>query len=200
MFTMLGFALPTALAAQGVELTPFAGFRGGGNFEVLGAAPDLQFPDAHLDGALHYGLLLDIPIGLPNVRLELSWSRQSAELDLDDVFSSPRLFDVDVDHLQVGFLYQWERGDLRPFFVGAVGVSQLDPDAPGLTTSSHGSLSLGGGTKFMVSPRFGFRLEGRIYGINTGDSQTFCDRDGCLLDSPSFLWQYEATAGLVFAF
>lgn len=195
--SMIAVSAPAPLAAAGVEVIPYAGYRAGGDFDSLLSG----IPDVELDESAHYGLAIEIPVGRPGLRLQLLYSHQRTDLDLDRVFSSPTLLEVEIDHAHAGFVYEWERGNLRPYFVGSAGISQLDPRDVRLESFSRGSLSLGGGAKFMLNRRFGFRLEGRLYGIHTQGDEVLCDFDGCAFESPNpFLWQFEGSAGLVFSF
>ncbi len=199
------FLAPAAVQAQRVEITPFAGYRSGGDFQVRGfddLGPFVE--DLDLDDAASWGLLLDLGVSR-NLQLELAFSRQETDLGLDLGFLGPveSLGDVDVDVLHLGLLYQWGRGQLRPFLVGSVGATELDPVDAGFDSETRLSWGFGGGLKVMFDRHLGVRLEGRwLSTLIDENEELFCDRFGSCYsyDSAETLDQFEVRGGLVIGF
>lgn len=202
----LALVISSPAAAQKLELSPFLGYRFGGDFEARGNAPFFfTVEDFEVDETSSYGLLLDIGV-TRNLQVELMLSRQETELRLETgVFGPPdRLFDLDVDYYHAGVLYQWTPGQVRPFVVGTLGATRLAPEPAALADETHFSASLGAGVKLLFTRNLGVRFEGRLFStvIDNSDDRIFCDRFGfCeVIDVDEYLDQAEIRGGLVFAF
>lgn len=190
----LAFAQPSEF-----EITPFAGYRLGGEFD----AEDEDFFDSGLDAEIEessiFGVILGIPLS-PNWKLELSATRQESAFIIDEGLLSPtvELGDVTLSHYHAGFAYDWGLGQVRPFVLGSVGLARIEPDFPELNAENRLSASLGGGAKVFFSPNVGLRLEGRGYWTDLGTDWE--DRYDRYDDDNGGLFQAEASAGLIFAF
>ena len=187
--------LPALAAAQKVELTPFVGFRFGGQL-------DDDFPpapaDFELDESSSAGIILGFAV-TRGFRVELTWTHQTTDL-LDDrlFFEEVELFEIDVDYYLAGATYQWTLGQVRPFVGFGIGAAELDPGAPGLASETRLAVSLGGGVKLMLTQNFGFRLEGRLLAIEINDGGRCHDCHH--YDDDNELTQGELRGGLIFAF
>ncbi|MEM7482237.1 MAG: outer membrane beta-barrel protein [Acidobacteriota bacterium] len=194
-------AAPTALA-QSFEITPFAGYRFGGEFDRF----DNDFfgigRDVEVDEGASYGVMVDFAVN-PAVAVELLASRQQTELRLEGGIFEPdaRLFDLDVDYYHVGGRYQWTPGQVQPFVVVSAGVTQLSPDNGG-SDETYFSASFGGGAKIAFSDHVGLRFEGRLFTtVVDEEDEVFCDRRFCYeYDDGEYLYQGEGIVGLVFTF
>lgn len=189
-------AFPCVIRAERVEVTPFVGLRFGGYFT------DISSPnDAELDDSSSFGLIVGFILN-PNARLELTWSRQETDLQLDGFFTSQSLFDLKVDYYHIGSVYQWDRGKAWPFLGISAGLTRLEPEDPGLDTENNFSVSLGGGIKYFFREQIGIRLEGRGYTTFLGSSGGLaCGSFGCFsYGDTDILWQFEARAGVTLAF
>ena len=190
---------PQALLAQSnFELSPFIGYRLGGELDNFDVNETFDFDESD-----SYGVVLDFRVA-PGAYVEVLFSSQETELEQDSglFFGDLPLFEIDVDYWHVGGLYQWELGQVIPYVVGTAGITELDPQVPGLSSETRPSIGFGGGVKIMFGDHFGVRLEGR--GFTTfidSDSETFCNNFGCYgFRDTDYLWQFEARGGLVFAF
>jgi len=197
---LIVFVLLGAMAAQAqVEITPFAGYRIGGDLE------DFDFAGVDLDDSESYGLVVDIDVG-GGFQVELMYGNQDTALTSSRLFEPDTILDLEVEYIHGGVLYQWEPGgDVLPFIVGTIGVTRLIPDGPGYVTEDRFSGSIGGGVKLMISDHIGFRFEGRGFStvVDDGDD-AFCERGDrdCYryrYDN-EILWQLEARAGLILRF
>lgn len=201
LFILALFLIPALAVAQPsrFEITPFAGYRLGGEFN---AADNDLFDDdldAEIEESAIYGVIFGIPLGL-NWKLELLASRQESTFIIDEGLFAPteELGDVTLSFYHAGFTYEWGLGQVNPFITGTLGLARIQPDFPELNAENRFSGSLGGGAKIFFSPNVGLRLEGRGYWTDLGtDWRDRYDR----YDSDSDgLFQAEASAGLIFAF
>lgn len=181
--------------AQTVELTPFGGYRFGGDLFESAAGTSLD-----TDGAPAVGLLLDIFL-TPDRSVTFLYSHQEARVDDEfapaDGSGGPR---IAVDHWQLGGTQSYGRGAVLPFVTGGLGATWFSGDAD---SELRFSMSGGGGVKLMPARHVGVRLEGRIYAVFVdGESRgSICTSGNCLIGlSVSVAWQAEFTAGVVLAF
>jgi hypothetical protein len=191
---VLAFDVMT-VSAQTLEISPFVGYRFGGDFfeRVSGQPVDLDGAPAIggvVNVAMHDGLFFE---GL--------FTHQDAEVSVPGgPLSPPTRFRVTVDHWLGGGLQEFGQGRARPFLTGLLGLTRY---------GGHGDneirfvLSAGGGMKLRPTRHLGGRVDGRVHA-------TFADIDGrTIVCSPGFclvalstdvVWQAEFSAGLVIAF
>ncbi len=167
----------TAIADAGTgarfELTPFAGYGFGGDFEDLETGAELE-----LDEAGAFGLILDIAADA-TTQWEVLYLQQRTELDAGDLFSEQPIIDVDVHYLHAGGTYLLDGDRVQPYVAGSLGLSRLDPGPGGLDAENYFSLSLGVGLRLRPRERIGLRLEGRWFGTFVdSDSAVFCQSGG----------------------
>ena len=181
-----------------LEITPFAGYRMGGDFDI--GTTDLE---ADLDDHGSFALAFDIARDEYS-QYELFYSRQDSQLARDSPLGQ---IGVQVEYLQIGgTLAVSDMPLFTPYIVATAGVTRFSPDAPGTDDSSHFSFSLGGGLRFPLSQRFSLRLEarGHLTFVDT-DTTLFCASGAfggvCAIsgNGSSFI-QYELLAGAAFAF
>lgn len=196
---VLGLLAATAPAvADGLELTPFVAYRGGG---TLDASLSSQFrDDLDVEDGEAYGVTLGIPLGR-SFQLELLASRQDSQLEVDrGIFDPERaVADVTVDYYHVGMLWQWPAGDVVPFFVLSGGITSLEPDFLSSDDETRPSLSMGGGVKVFVNDHLGFRFEGRGFftDLEENDRDDRCCRYD---DDDDDFTQGEARVGVILKF
>jgi len=178
------------LAAQGVEITPFGGYRFGGDFfELLAARP------VDLDGALALGVAVDIPF-TEDTQFEAIFTRERASILLA---AAPALSTTStVDHWLAGGLTELGHGRVRPFLTGMLGLTRY----AGETDSEiRFAVSAGGGVKLFPQSHVGLRLDGRAFTtiIDASAHAYACaPNTTCLLAlHADLVWQAEFTTGLV---
>ena len=180
--------LPAAGAAQGFEVTPFGGYRFGGDFFELLAAHPLD-----RDGALTLGLAVDVPFA-GGSQVEGVFTRERANVPITVGASDS----ASIDHWLVGGLQELSGGRARPFLTGLLGLTRYATDGD---SEIRFAVSAGGGVKLFPQSRVGLRLDGRAF-------TTIVDADAhgyaCAPGRPCFLaihadlvWQAEFTTGLV---
>jgi hypothetical protein len=190
-------AAPASARAQAVEITPFAGYRFGGDLFELATGRRLD-----ADGAPSVGVLVDVLFGprTEGIHVEGLFSRQQVQVETrQSDFDPPTLVSVEVDHVQVGGIHELSDGRARPFISGLVGLSRY---ASRGDAEVRFSLGAGGGVKLFATRHLGLRLDGRAYVtfVDAGAAGV-CGGNGCLLRfTASPVWQADFTAGLIVAF
>ena len=182
------------------EVTPFIGYRFGGNFENFTTGQNYD-----VDSSESYGLTFDFPVD-DEVKLELLYSRQDTEIETSGYLGAERV-PIDLEYYHVGAVYQPGLDDrLQPFVGGTLGATYMNPRGENLGSETRFSLSIGGGAKLFFSDHVGLRLEGRFYAtfVNGGGS-VFCSGGsgggGCSFGfSGNALWQAEGNLGLIIGF
>lgn len=195
--------MPQARAAGepgGIELTPFAGWRFGGQFELTGSNQTLSLADAS-----SYGLLLNFRQH-SNTQWEILYSRQRTDTSAIGAPLNSAAVDLDIQVLQGGGTYQGDGDTVRPYLAATIGGTHIRAEANGSQSDTFFSFSLGLGLQLRPTERLGLRLEARGYGTLTdSQSELFCrtgpDQNICALRiEGTVLWQLETFAGIVFRF
>jgi hypothetical protein len=187
--------LSTAAHALDFEITPFVGYRFGGQFE-----DPVTTDSADLEPGASFGLAFDVTYA-PGQAIQVFYSRQSSEVtDID-----PSI-DVDVEYLQIGGVGTFPSAyEFEPYLLGSIGAASFSPSGGGDDETVF-ALSLGGGLKYYFNDRFGLRFEGRGYvSFFDTDGDLFCVSGPtgatCRLRAKgSAVWQIEAQAGFTFRF
>ena len=189
--------VPQSAVGQNVEITPLGGWQFGGGVSTRDGELDIQ-------GAPSFGIAVDIQVRGDMGQVELVYSRQQTELDLRDQATGVRttLFDMTVQYLQAGGLFQVRRGRTYPFVTLTLGATNFNPDGPGVSSEWRFSGIFGAGAKVFLSDQIGVRLQSRLLftSMDTGSS-LFCSQPGgCSVGLyGAAMAQAEFTAGLIFA-
>lgn len=193
----LARAAPPAAEPPQFEVTPFIGYRLGGNFQLVDSGQSVRVQD---HGS--FALALDAR-GADWTQYELFYGRQSTTLSADAFASTP----VKVEYLHLGgsvALGETER--LKPYLAGGLGIARLTPDSAQGEADTRFSISLALGLRVPVSPHFALRFEGRGFftPVNT-DTAFFCrsDQSGALCEvraRGSLFFQFDFLAGATYAF
>ena len=192
------------IAAQGssfnVEITPYAAYRMGGQFEEEGGSGEFELNDSNA-----FGIMANFRAN-HNGQYEVLYGRQETEVDTQGLFVNDPLIDLDVEYFQFGGTYLFDGGNVRPFIALTLGVTHFDPQPAEFGSENFFSTSFGGGVQLNATKSFGVRIEGRVFTtFLDNDSTIFCESIGgagaCLIQVDStILTQWEARAGLVFRF
>lgn len=183
----------TQAPAVEFELTPFYGYRLGGELEDI---------DVSADDSASYGASFGIALNEFN-QIELLWSHQGTEVDIDDfqVAQQELQIDVDIDHYLVGWLGQTGNDKVKPFFTFHLGLLDISPE--GFEGEDYFTWSLGGGAKVYASDVIGFRFQARwdLTYVDS-DSAVYCGWYGyCFLGAESdYFNQMEFSAGMILRF
>ncbi len=187
-------ANPSPLLAQGIEITPFGGYRFGGDFfEIIAGRP------VDTDGAPAIGATVDVPLG-GGLQVEGLFTHQDAQVEVEAApFAPLQRAKVTVDHFQGGALQEYMDGRVRPFSVGMLGLTRYAGQGDSEIRFSVGA---GGGVKLFATENVGLRLNGQV-------SATFVYFDAralacgagagvCFVGlNTDIVWQIEFSAGLI---
>lgn len=180
--------------AQGIEVTPFGGYRFGNDFfELITRRP------VDTDGSPAVGAIVDIPLG-DGLQVEGLFTHQDAHITMEPGSFGPlRRTKVSVDHWQGGALQEYMGGRVRPFANGLLGLTRYAGDGD---SEIRFTLGAGGGVKLFATQTIGLRLNGQV-------SATFVYFDATALACGSgagvcfvglntdIVWQAEFSAGLI---
>jgi hypothetical protein len=183
------------------ELTPYAGYRIGGEFEQQNGGGSFK-----LDEGSSEGLIFNIGARDVNTQWEVLYGHQSTDVATQLSFDPAARLGLDIEYFQFGGTYLFDGEDTRPFVALTAGVTHFGPAPPGVDSESYFSGSLAGGVQLRKTKRIGVRLEARVFA-------TFVDTDGALFchSGPqggvcaiqihgTALYQWEGSAGVVFRF
>ena len=194
----LGFLLAPSIApAEGFQITPFVGQRGGGEFEDEGTGVTLSLSDEST-----WGIIIDKDAGTGK-QAEFYYSHQPTSFNAKGTVTTGALFDLDIDYYHLGGRQLWDMGKTTTFVVASVGATHFDPQPSSLEPMTKFSIGLGGGVELNATERIGFRLEGRGFAtFLKSDDAVFCkDSGGCVvLVNTDVLYQYEVSAGVILRF
>jgi opacity protein-like surface antigen len=193
-----------AEAAPRFEVTPFAGYRMGGEFDAS-TESDAADDSVDLESDASYG----IDVGLYRDRYsfyELLYSRQEASLDSSDAALSG--VDVSVQYWHIGgtAMYPLEDNWFVPYLSLTIGATVLEPESGAYDSETKFSTSLGGGVRLPVNDNVAVTLGLRGYlTFIKSDTDLFCvsgpEGATCLLrSSGSTFFQGEAQLGLTVRF
>ena len=200
---LIAALLPVSAMAGNVEITPFAGYTGGGDFTNTATGKSISFQDTS-----SYGDMLDFkqagdPLQPGSSWIELYVSKQQTKLKTNQASlpAGPTL-DVDVEYYHLGGTYGEATGKVQPYVAGTFGATHMVPKQAGFDSETKFSLSLGGGVKLYLTEHVGLRLDARWFGtLFNGSGGVFCSNGACLVTvQGNALSQYTANAGLILAF
>jgi hypothetical protein len=194
---MVAIATAPPSEAQGLQLTPFVGWRYGGSFTELETGNDVT-----LDSSADFGLIVGIPWNKEHRSyLELIWSHQDADVAVTGV--EPGVLGLDIDYLHLGGTVPFATPNkkLETLLSGGLGATYMQADIEGSSSHLFFSVSLAGGLRYHLSQRVALRFDLRgWYTITSSQGAVFCS-GGCVIAvSGSGFGQIEATAGVQFSF
>jgi hypothetical protein len=193
---LIALACPTpVLGAQSVEVSPFYGYRFGGDFFELVARQPVD-----LDGAPAMGVAVDVPLP-EGFQLEGFFTHQDGRVVGRATTIGPAAVQhVSVDHWLAGALQEFGGARIRPFATGMFGLTHYAIEGD---HEIRFTLNGGGGAKLFATPHIGVRLDGRISAtfIDAHGSTIACLAGGCFLAlNATVVWQAEFTAGMIVRF
>lgn len=195
---LLALVLGAGPAAAGeVELGLLAGGQQTGGLSSFEGSVDLR-------GGLLYGVAAGWRVR-PDGIVEVAWSRQQSEASGEDFDDGPVRFDVTIDTLEVGGLWETRPGRFRPFLGLSIGATRLAGSDQEFGEGWYLSGALGGGVRYQLGEHALLRLEARATGILIADGGSLgCGVSGgaaCQLSlSGSLLGAVSARVGLAARF
>ena len=194
---VLLFANPLSINADSRDftITPYVGYRDGGDFEDTVADTKLD-----IDESDAYGLIFGWEV--KEGQLEISYSRQETELTGSSSASPDALVDVDITNLMFAGKSILDP-DIGSYFTILIGFTEIDFDSDELDSDTRPAIGFGGGIDYPIGDNLGFRLglRGIVTFLDDNDDE-FCDSTtNCpiLIDDNKFL-QWEIFTGLSIRF
>ena len=179
------------LHAQSVEVTPFGGYRFGGDFfELITGRP------VDVDGAPAVGVIVDVPLH-EGLQFEALFTHQNARVTVPNLIGPPSRWQVSVDHLQGGGLQEYSDGRIRPFATGMLGLTRY---AGAGDSEVRFTLGAGGGVKLFPASKVGVRLGSEVFAtfVYANANTVACVSGFCVLHlNVDIVWQIEFTAALI---
>ncbi len=183
------------------ELTPYLGYRIGGEFEQQNGSAKYEIDEGNSAGLIFNVVAHDV-----NTQWQVLYGQQSTSLKTPLTFDTSARLGLDVEYFQFGGTYLFDGDDTRPFVALTAGVTHFAPTLAGVDSESFFSGSIGGGVQLLQTHRVGVRLEARVFAtfVDT-DGAIFChsgpQAGGCAISiHGTALYQFEASAGVVFRF
>jgi len=199
LFLAAGPAWAASTQDRSFQMTPFYGYRFGGDISNVEDADSAQVAEGSC-----YGIMLDWEVE-KDAFVELRYSLQRTQLQARGTPFGAGLADVtdiDVEHYFLGGTYEWENEtQFRPFVSGDLGVVRFCPSGSGSETRF--AFALGGGVKIPMAKHAGLRFDGRwVLNRLSGETEIYCSSTGqCLVvGDVTFFSQVELSAGLMFKF
>ena len=194
---ILLFANPLSINAdtENLTITPYAGYRDGGDFKD--AVSDTRL-DIDESGTL--GLIFGWEV--KDGQLEISYSRQASELTGRSSASPDALVDVDITNLLFAGKSILDP-DIGSYISVLLGLTHIDIDSDELDSDIRPVFGFGGGIDRPIGDNLGFRLG--LRGIVTfldDNEDEFCDSSSnCpILIDDNALVQWEIFTGLSIRF
>jgi len=172
---LVGARDASAQERKSLEITPMVGWQWGGTIDAA------QGGDLHFDAGYNYGGSLGVQME-PALTGEVSWSveKSKAVLRPTGVLPDTTLFDVDIHYFQLAGLRDLREGPVRPFVLGSIGATMLDPKASALDSHWFFSLGIGLGVRAPLSERLGLRVQSRfLLPMQFDSGSIFCGSGGC---------------------
>jgi hypothetical protein len=145
-----------AAAADGhdprFELTPYLGYRIGGEFEQQNGSAKYE-----LDESNSAGLIFNIAARDVNTPWQVLYGQQRTSLKAPVSFDPAARLGLDVEYFQFGGTYLFDGDDMRPFVALTAGVTHFGPTLAGVDSESYFSGSIGGGVQLLQTHRVGVR-------------------------------------------
>jgi len=182
----------SSLRAQGIEITPFGGYRFGGDFfELVTGQP------VDADGAPAVGAIVDIPLG-NGLQVEALFTHQNARVTVPaGPLLPPIRASVSVDHWQGGGLQEYADGRVRPYATGMLGLTRYAGEGD---SEMRFTVAGGGGVKVFPASKVGVRLNGQLSAtfVYADARVTGCSPGICFFNfTADIVWQLEFSVGLI---
>jgi hypothetical protein len=189
---LLLLASTTLLQAQRLEITPFYGYRFGGEIEDAFTGENYSFEDAPA-----YGMFLRLGPTNSEMKVEFLWSRQDSSVDFKDSIGH---VDLTIDEFQIGGVAEIGNERFREYVSAHVGATYFSTDDYGSETKFSFGLGIGG--KLILSKHFLLQADLRGFCTIVDAEGGFIYYNGVTVAtySGSTIWQGQATLGVGITF
>ena len=194
---VLLFANPLPINADSgnFTITPYVGYRDGGEFEDTVSDTELDVDDSDTLGLIFSWEVKD-------GQLEISYSRQETELSGSSSASPDALVDVDVTNLMFAGKSILDP-DTGGYFSILLGVTEIDFNSDKLDSDTRLAIGFGGGIDYPIGDTLGFRLglRGIVTFLDDNEDEFCVSTIDCpILIDDNKLVQLEIFTGLSFRF
>jgi len=191
------FAIPLSISADSGNLiiTPYAGYRDGGDFEDAGSDTELG-----IDESDTFGLIFGWEV--KDGQLEISYSRQETELNGSSSASPDALVDLDVTNLLFAGKSILDP-DMGSYFSILLGLTEIDFDSDELDSDTRLAFGFGSGINYPIGDNFGFRLglRGIVTFLDDNEDEFCISPSNCpILIEDNKLVQWEIITGFSIRF
>jgi hypothetical protein len=181
---------------QKIEITPFGGYFFGGILTVRNG-------DLNIKNGGNFGIILGTNIDR-QLTVEFMFNRLDTRLTLKRYPTgiTEDLFNLAVNYIHGGVLYNAQRGKIQPFASFSLGAVWFDPKTNKYQSEWRFSFSVGGGAKLFITPSIGIRLQARLLvPVYFAGGTIFCGTGGCGwgVSAGSYFAQGDLSAGLILA-
>jgi hypothetical protein len=192
---MLSHAAPSF--AQGVEVSPFYGYRFGGSFVELYTPQPFDF-----DGAPATGVVFDVRLyDGDDFQIEGLFTHQAADVLVAPGPGRPvTQWRVSADHWLAGGLQEFSGGPVRAFTTGMLGLTRYAAEG---NSEFRFTVSAGTGVKMFADRWLGVRFDGRVLAtfVDGSGNAIACTPGVCLVGlHVNVAWQADFTAGVTVRF
>ena len=176
-------------------ITPYLGYRSGGDFDDVTTDRRVDVDDGDFQGLI-YGWQM------AGGQFEIVYARQATELSSSRTVSADALVDVDFDQLLVAGRKTLD-DDIGSYIGVLIGFTHIDFEGSEFESDTRPALGLGGGIEYPLGERLGLRvgLQG-IFTFVDNKAGAFCKTSvGCPIKAnDNSLEQWDLFAGLTFRF
>ncbi len=187
--------LPWSAFAADTIVTPFVGYRSGGDVEEVATGKEVDIDEGDAQG-----LIIGWEMGAGV--FEIIYSYQASELTGSSSVSPAVLVDVDVSQLLGSGRVFLDR-DLGTYVGFMLGFTHIDFDGSGFDADTRPSLGFEGGIDYPLSEGLGLRAGVRgVFTVVDTDDDVYCTSStDCPIESnDNLLEQWELFTGLSFRF
>lgn len=181
-----------------VSIAPMIGYQFGGRIRFYDG-------DLNIKDNINYGGVISVKVQY-NTFVEVSYSYMQTEANFysySPLYEDSR-FDLDVHYIMLSGFQEFTQGVIRPYGMLGAGMAGFVPkDLRGASSTWSFALSLGGGVKYMITPRIGIRAQGRLLmPLRFGGFGIYAGTGGAGVNTYSTvnIVQGDFSAGLIIAF
>jgi hypothetical protein len=208
LFLVISALNASALWAQKWEVSPFFGYRWGGELsDGTYGDPDAFDETLQFESGPNYGLIVGYFVQ-PKIQVRAFWDRQNTSLDVifEQLDKEEKLGDATIDYLHLGVLMLFLEPDIRlqPFFVVSLGGTYISPAGSNIDSSWFTSAGYAVGVRYFFTDNVGGFIQNRgTSSVITDSEQRFCNEetDKCYtLPKDTWMFQIDISAGVIIAF
>ena len=184
------------------EVAPFVGFETSGSYPIQNSATVDSF---RADQGLTFGTFVDYA-WTDSFQFEGMWNRNQTSFSEHNTASGlyTTAFNSDIDQFHLGILYMFRGSEqkLRPYAAAGLGFTH-DSNSNSNPSDTEFSYGVGGGVKYYMNKRLGFRGDLRYVPTYANSSPTtYCDQfSNCFsANQRNYLNRVNFTAGIIIRF